>query len=328
MKVVAAEWLPYRLPLKRPWQTSQGVLKERSGSLLRLETEDGETGWGDCAPLPEFGINEMNATSFAEELAHLDLFSQKLGQPLNSCLSNTAAVTSVAVNANLGSISDTNQGLVETALKSGFSILKIKVGLGHWQDEVEHLLHLCDGLSPGASLRLDANMAWSEAEAGLFIRACTHLPIEGLEEPLRRPDHGGLARLQNLAPFPIAIDESIHLIDQAFFHHPPTKRLVLKPARFGGLLKTMEIALRTQASGIECIVTSSLESNCGLLACAHLAAVIGPKAVHGLGSAEWFTENTSEEVEVRDGRMLLPTLAGLGFSPHPGHQLSPPRFKG
>ena len=89
----------------------------------------------------------------------------------------------------------------------------------------------------------------------------------------------------------------------------------------------MEIALRAQASGIECIVTSSLESNCGLLACAHLAAVIGPKAVHGLGTAEWFTENTSGEIEVRDGRMLLPTLAGLGFSPHPGHQLSPSRFK-
>ena len=86
MKVVAAEWLPYRLPLKRPWQTSQGVLKKQSGSLLRLETKDGQTGWGDCAPLPEFGINETNATSFAEELAHLDLFSQKLGQPLNSCL--------------------------------------------------------------------------------------------------------------------------------------------------------------------------------------------------------------------------------------------------
>ena len=50
MKVVAAEWLPYRLPLKRPWQTSQGVLKKQSGSLLRLETKDGQTGWGDCAP--------------------------------------------------------------------------------------------------------------------------------------------------------------------------------------------------------------------------------------------------------------------------------------
>jgi L-alanine-DL-glutamate epimerase-like enolase superfamily enzyme len=217
MKVVAAEWLPYRLPLKRPWQTSQGVLKKQSGSLLRLETKDGQTGWGDCAPLPEFGINETNATSFAEELAHLDLFSQKLGQPLNSWLSNTAAVTSVAVNANLGSISDINQGLVETALKSGFSILKIKVGVGHWQDEVEHLRHLCDGLPPGASLRLDANMAWSEAEAGLFISACTHLPIEGLEEPLRHPDHGGLARLQTWHHFQSPLmNRFISLMERSF----------------------------------------------------------------------------------------------------------------
>ena len=327
MKVVAARWIPYRLPLKRPWQTSQGILRERRGSLLRLETKDGQTGWGDCAPLPEFGISETNATSFAEELAHLDLFSQKLGQPLNRWLSNTAAMTSVAVNANLGSISDVNEELFATALESGFSILKIKVGVDHWQDEVKRLQHLCDGLPPGASLRLDANMAWSEAEAGRFIGACPNLPIEGLEEPLRHPDHGGLARLQRLAPFPIAIDESIHLIDRAFFDYPPTRRLVLKPARFGGLLKTMEIALRAQVSGIECIVTSSLESNCGLLACAHLAAAIGPKAVHGLGSAEWFTENTSEEITIRGGRMLLPTSAGLGFLPHPAHLLTPSSSK-
>ncbi len=58
MKVVAADWLPYCLPLRRPWQTSRGIFDERRGHLLRLRTADGMTGWGDCAPLPEFGIAE------------------------------------------------------------------------------------------------------------------------------------------------------------------------------------------------------------------------------------------------------------------------------
>jgi len=313
MKVVTADWLPYRLPLKRPWQSSQGVLSERCGRLLRLKTDDGRIGWGDSSPLPEFGISKTDATSFAEELAYLDLASQKAGLPLNSWLSGEAPAASTAVNANLGSIFSLNDELVAAALASGFSVLKTKVGLGQWQDEIARLQKLSNGLPPGAKFRLDANLAWSETEAEQFLIACSELPIEGMEEPLRRPDQKVLARLQNLVPFPVAIDESIHLINGNFFHHPPVRRLVLKPARFGGLLATMDIALRAQASGVECIVTSSLESNCGLLACAHVAAAIAPQAIHGLGTAEWFSENTGENLELRAGRLLLPSTAGLGF---------------
>ena len=82
MKVVAADWLPYCLPLRRPWQTSRGTLNERHGRLRRLVTEDGRTGWGDCAPLPEFGIDEAAATAFAEESATLDLAAQAAGLSL------------------------------------------------------------------------------------------------------------------------------------------------------------------------------------------------------------------------------------------------------
>ena len=55
MKLVAADWLPYTLPLSRPWQTSRGEIDERHGRLFRLQSADGLTGWGDCAPLPDFG---------------------------------------------------------------------------------------------------------------------------------------------------------------------------------------------------------------------------------------------------------------------------------
>ena len=317
MKIVAADWLPYCLPFKSPWRSSQGVLSERRGRLLRLETDDGRVGWGDCAPLPEFGISETAATSLAEELAYLDLASQKAGLPLNSWLSGKAPAASAAVNANLGGIFSVNDELVAAALEIGFSVLKIKVGLGQWQDEIVRLQKLSNCLPLGAKFRLDANLAWSETEAEQFLVACSELPIEGMEEPLRHPDQKALARLQSLVPFPIAIDESIHLIDGDFFHRPPVRRLVLKPARFGGLLATMEIALRAQASEVECIVTSSLESNCGLLACAHVAAAIAPQGTHGLGTADWFSENTGENLELHAGRLLLPATAGLGFFLHP-----------
>lgn len=317
MKIIAADWLPYCLPLKHHWKTSQSYFSERHGRLLRLQTEADRVGWGDCAPLPEFGISEMAARDFAEETAYLDLVAQNNELTLNSWLSGEPSVRRVAVNANLGAIFSVTDQAVGAALESGCTVLKIKVGMGDWQDELARLLHLGTRLPPNARLRLDANAAWTTCEAELFLTACTPLPVEGLEEPLRQPSLSKLARLQNRVPFPLAIDESNHLIGAEFFHQPPVRRLILKPARYGGLLRTLEIALRARAAGLECIVTSSLESTCGLLACAHLAAAVAPQAVHGLGTGEWFLADTGQTPKIVAGHLPLPTTPGLGFSPFP-----------
>jgi O-succinylbenzoate synthase len=105
------------------------------------------------------------------------------------------------------------------------------------------------------------------------------------------------------------------LIDSDFFCHPSVRRLIIKPAREGGLLVSIERALRAKASGIEVIVTSSLESACGLLTCAQLAAAIAPKAVHGLGTAEWFADDTGATPVIAGGRLYLPQVPGIGFKP-------------
>ncbi|UCV05402.1 o-succinylbenzoate synthase [Dechloromonas denitrificans] len=315
MNIVAADWLPYSLPLRRPWQTSRGVFDVRQGRLLRLIDDGARQAWGDCAPLPEFGIDESAATAFAEETAMLDLAAQKAQQPLNAWLSGKPPVESVAVNGNLGSLSSIKDDALKQALATGYSILKIKVGIGDWRAEVAHLQRLKNLLPRGSLFRLDANAAWKMDEASAFVMACADLPIESLEEPLSQPTPAGLASLQGLASFPLAVDESIQLLDAPFFYHPPVRRLVLKPARHGGLLATIGLALKAQARGIECVVSSGLESACGLLACAHLAAAIAPWQTHGLGTAEWLAEDTGASPPVSAGRLILPRGTGLGFVP-------------
>lgn len=287
----------------------------RQGRLLRLLDGDGRHGWGDCAPLAEFGIDEPAATAFAEETAMLDLAAQKAQQPLNAWLSGNPPVDSIAVNANLGSILTVDAAALESALAAGFSVLKLKVGIGHWQDEIACLQRLADRLPPGAQFRLDANAAWWMDEAHAFILACNELPIECLEEPLRQPTQTELASLQALSLFPLAVDESIQLLDANFFRQPPARRIILKPARHGGLLTTFGLAMKLRASGIECVVTSALESACGLLACAHLAAAIAPHQTHGLATANWLAEDTGIVPLVSQGRLTLPRGAGLAFIP-------------
>ncbi|MBS1139097.1 MAG: Mandelate racemase/muconate lactonizing enzyme [Proteobacteria bacterium] len=315
MNIVAADWLPYTLPLRSPWQTSQGTFSERSGRLLRLQTADGQTGWGDAAPLPAFGISEAAATAFADETAHLDLVAQKAGLPLHAWLSGNLPTTSIGTNANLGAISTVDQDTLKSAVDAGFSIIKIKLGLQAIAEEISSLQRLAQYLPPTLRLRLDANKAWKFADAQAFIKACAGLPIEGLEEPLAEPDPVSLAKLQSSASFPLGVDESIGLLDKHFFRHPPVRRIVIKPARQGGLLASIELALRARASSIEVIITSTLESACGLLACAHLAAAVAPDCIHGLATADWFSQDTGHAPSIIGGRLQLPGTAGLGFQP-------------
>jgi O-succinylbenzoate synthase len=314
MKIVAADWLPYRLPFKQAWQTANGLLCEREGALLRLKTEDGLIGWGDAAPLPEFGISETAARDFAEECAQLDLAAQRAGLNLASWLSGEPAPQRVTVNAVLGSIFSLEQDALARAITAGFRILKLKVGIGPVADEIRQLQALSSMLPAGIQWRLDANAAWSASDAHAFILSTRDLPIEGLEEPLREPSQHGLRELQALAPYPLAIDESTHLLDQHFWHAPSVQRLIIKPARCGGLLASMELALRARAAGLEVIMTSSLESACGLTACAHLAAAVAPYATHGLASADWFAHDTGQAPLIANGQMIIPQQAGIGFN--------------
>ncbi len=313
VKVDSADWLPYCLPLKCPWQTSRGALGERHGRLLRLRSADGLIGWGDCAPLPEFGIDEAAAEAFAEECAALDLAAQRARLPLNAWLSGSDPVRSVAVNASFGPVFSVDLDSLDHAAAAGFTVAKLKVGVAPVDDEIDALQRVASVLAPGLRLRLDANRAWTFATARRFVAACAGLPIDGLEEPLAEPDPALLASLQAAAAFPLAVDESTHLLDAHFFRHPPVRRLVIKPARLGGLLASTELALRARASGLEVIITAALESACGIATLAHLAAAVAPESCHGLATADWFAGDTGQPPAIIGGRMQLPRAGGTGF---------------
>lgn len=237
----------YALPLRAPWRSARGTLRERRGWLVRASAS-GATGYGDCAPLPEAGTEqpadaeralallavEITGLRIADALAHprlhaggspaacwaaecalIDLQARLDGLPFHHCLSAHAGLPAierparVEVNAALGSLMDLRSDDLACALDAGYRVLKIKLGLEPPADEIARLQRLCLDLPPGVTLRLDANGAWDESGARAMIEGLADLPIESLEEPLGMPDPDALARLQGFAPFSIALDESL-----------------------------------------------------------------------------------------------------------------------
>ncbi len=320
MKPVAARWIPYALLLQQPWESAAGRISERRGRLLRLDTDDGHCGWGDCAPLPEAGIDKTAATRCAEECARLDLAAQAAGQPLAAWLAGVATPASIPVNAALGALATLTNEMALAACAAGFTTLKAKVGIAPQITEIARLNALAKTLPAGTRLRLDANGAWDETTAASFVAACRDLPVEAIEEPLHAPTLAALARLQAGTGIALALDESLPRFAVAdLSQQQAVRRLVLKPARHGGLQASLALAREARGAGLECVVTSALESACGLLAAAHLAAAIAAGApqtpAHGLATAAWFAADTGLPPEIRGGRLILPVGPGLGFAP-------------
>jgi o-succinylbenzoate synthase len=358
--IAGCDLLPYRLALGQPWRSARGELAERRGWLVRIAAGDW-TGFGDCAPLPTAGTEPparaaaalahwrtdlagrspeealarlaadpmpAPAARCAIECALLDLLTQARGLPLRTWLAPGAA-DRVAVNAMLGGLGTIAPEAVAAACRAGFRVLKVKVGLAAPALELTRLTALAAALPPAVGLRLDANGAWDPTEAARFIDAVAALPIEAIEEPLRAPRAADLRALQARAPFPLALDESLHDPDlqAALTGDPsalPVRRLVLKPAAVGGLRATLTLAERAIAAGLEVVVTSLIESAAGLWPTVQLAAALPNQPPHGLATAAWLRRDLGEAPAVTGGAIALPERAGSGFRPSAETREAPP----
>ncbi|MBK8639555.1 MAG: o-succinylbenzoate synthase [Chromatiaceae bacterium] len=340
---------PYRLPLRRTWQSARGLMHEREGWLLCAHAQ-GLRGYGDYAPMPEAGTESREAglmalegwrarvvgqplarlleeieadrspapaARFALECALLDLTAQEAGVPLRQWLDPQAA-DSVAVNATLGPLGDVMPEMIKSSCRSGFRILKIKVGLTDPDIELGRLTALARHLPPEAALRLDANGAWSYAQAVPLLAALNTLPIESLEEPLREPSRDQLQPLQAIARFPLALDESLHRGATTIeLEGLGVRRIVLKPAAVGGLRRTLDLANRAVELGIEVVLTSLIESAAGLWPSLQLAAALNSPLAQGLATSPWLARDLGRAPEAEQGHIRLGPEAGGGFNPRP-----------
>ncbi|NWG31197.1 MAG: o-succinylbenzoate synthase [Rhodocyclaceae bacterium] len=346
-----AEVIPYRLPLARPWVAARATLTERRGGLLHLIDTDGAEGWGDCAPLPSGGNAETVLAAldawacrpggargryapacggspsaaraftadfqslppevrWAIETARSDLAARRAGVPLWRHLGGTRG--EVEVNAALGPLDDGLPARLAAAAAAGFRVGKIKVGLAPVEEEIARLA----ALEPSLWLRLDANRAWNEADARRFLTAIAGLPIEAVEEPLAAPTLEKLAALQAALPFSLALDESLPQFGiDAVIASRAVRRLVLKPARLGGLAATTAIARAARQAGLEVVLTSVVDSAVGVAAAAHLAAAIAPGFAHGLATSTWLAADVVTPPIIEKGMLRLPATAGLGVTP-------------
>lgn len=331
----------FSLPLSSPLETARGPIERREGFLLRIESE-GVVGVGEATPLPgwtesleecqralEEATNRLEtddsedvldavegtpAARHALELALADRGATKEGVPLYQYLGalwraeSADLVERVPVNATIGdSAVEETVAKAEQATAEGFDCLKLKVGARDLTADIERVEAVREAC-PSAELRADANAAWNRGQAQTFLDAVGE-SVEYVEQPLDATDISGLASLDG----PIALDETLAEVPLEDALDATPEAVILKPMALGDPRRTVELAKRARESGVEPVVTTTIDGAVARTAAVHVAAAIPDVSACGLATATLLDSDLGPDIApVADGHVLVPQGDGNG----------------
>jgi L-alanine-DL-glutamate epimerase-like enolase superfamily enzyme len=193
------------------------------------------------------------------------------------------------------------------AREAGFRGAKIKVGRPHVSEDVARLSAVRDAVGPGFEIMVDANQAFTVAEA---IRRAHHyepLDLAWFEEPLPAEDITGHVRLSQSTSLPIAVGESIY--------HPSHFREYLQAggcsivqadvARIGGITPWLKVAHLAETFNVPICPHFLMEIHVGLCAAVPNAAWV--EYIPQLDDV------TTSRLKIEDGYAWPSDAPGLGI---------------
>ncbi|MEN9549134.1 MAG: hypothetical protein RIR12_1725 [Bacteroidota bacterium] len=309
-QVIIANTSIYKLsiPLKEPFVTSLGVDTEAKNVLVKIETSEGITGFGECSPyMPINGesqetcfvighyfahalkgtnaldikkaIQIMDAIIYgnysiksAFDMALYDIAAQHAGVPLYQFLGgekNKTITTDYTVS--VGNV----DAMVAQAIKikeQGYPAIKVKLGKDGKQD-VERIKAIRAAVGYDIPLRIDANQGWKVKEAIETLNALSVYNIQHCEEPIARWKYSKLPKVKKKSPIPIMADECCG-------NHHDAKKLIdikacdyfnIKLGKSGGIYNALKMAKLAEAANIHLQVGAMLESRLATTSFAHFA---------------------------------------------------------
>ena len=328
---------PYSIPFIKPLQTAGKTYTHREGVWLQLQWED-YVGVGEAAPLNEFSRENVKEVHYALEGFHqaidgenfdsedllallniytenipsarfgletaiFDLLSQKAGKPLALYL-NPDVHTEIAVNGITGIHMPGD----------GFKVMKVKVGFRNLFDEIDQMVLLTKSFGEDISFRLDANGAFDLPQAIRFCKEMEAFNIDYIEQPLSADELVDLAELSYHTKIPIALDESLTDLSSAekIIEKQAANVFIIKPMVSGGFSESKKIIQLAKEENIRTVITSSLETVIGRMACLHLAAANEITEACGLSTGDFFSEDKPTN-PIQDGMLSLLNTPGMGI---------------
>src|SRR5262245_38715878 len=250
-------------------------------------------------------LESRGAARAGLEMALHDWIGKKLGQPTWRLLGlDRARTPDSCVTLGMASPEEMERKL-ETV--RDFPLIKVKLGA---PGDVENLKRIRAGYR--GKLQVDANTAWSAADAVRVLRQIEPLGIELVEQPVPRGDLDGLRWVRERSPIPVFADESAHTLADIGLLAGRVDGVNLKIMKSGGVRPMLRMIHAARAHGMKVMLGSMVESSLALSAAAQLAPLVDYLDLDG----HWLVKDDPFEGAPRDrGEIRLSERPGLGVVP-------------
>ncbi|GGS39785.1 L-talarate/galactarate dehydratase [Streptomyces griseoviridis] len=246
----------------------------------------------------------------AFDIALWDLKAKRAGLPLAKLLG--AHRDSVrCYNTSGGFLHTPTEQVLENAtasLDAGIGGIKIKVGHPDGKADLARLTAVREHIGDDVPLMVDANQQWDRRTAQRLGRAMEEFDLVWIEEPLDAYDAQGHAALAASLDTPIATGEMLASVAEhmELIRHGACDVVQPDAPRIGGITPFLKLAALAEHHHLPLAPHFAMEIHL------HLAAAypLEPWVEH----FDWLEPLFNERQEIRDGRMLLPTRPGLGFT--------------
>jgi o-succinylbenzoate synthase len=326
----------YCLNFKQPSGTSRGVLKTKDTWILTIAKAN-KIGVGECGMFKGLSYDDRpdyedklqwtcdNINLGLDQLLHelqefpsiqfgLEIAFKSLEQKSPYILfpsEFTESKKAIPINGLIwmGSEAFMKQQIADK-LKQGFTCIKMKIGAIDFNTEIKLLKSIRKEFTANeVELRVDANGAFSLKDALEKLKILSELELHSIEQPIKQGQIEEMARLCELTPLAIALDEEligVHSVTkkQELLQTIQPQYIILKPTLVGGFKGSMEWINKANANNNGWWITSALESNIGLNAIAQWTFTLNSTMPQGLGTGSLFTNNFDSPLAIRKGELF------------------------
>ena len=247
MKITGVDSIGLKASLKTPWKASGFYITETTSTIVRITTDKGLTGYGECLarfttkitssivdhilkPLivgrDPFDVeciwddmfNTMRTKGHSKgffieamsgvDIALWDLMGKATNLPVYKLLGGKTRETVKAyASALLFHDRDTLKREANRLVEAGYTAIKMKVGLG-LEEDLANIATVRSQIGLGIILMVDANSGFQAPWAACLSKAMEQYAIHWFEEPVPPDDIDGYAVLSHAHGVPLAAGES------------------------------------------------------------------------------------------------------------------------
>lgn len=330
-----------------PYRSHVRTSSTTMSAIVRVDTDEGLTGWGEHNVnfLPGvsgrkmtqdarkflIGRDPLNLVVFHKacpfesrlrsgiELALWDIAGKAAGEPVWARLGEKIR-DRIELAACMGIASYERAGELATYyVEQGFTTLKTKAG-ADMEEDLEMVRGIRDAVGDRLKLRIDPNMAYSKEEAAELAKRLEEYDLEYLEQPLPDVPLSDARWLREQTTTPIALNEAVTDPNSvaAIFKEEAAAFVLPDTHIAGGIQPCAIIGEMCEQAGIPCIMHCGHDLGPKTAAMIHIAAAMPAYSLANDSTYYGLEDDIiTEPLTIENGSIAVLDKPGLGIEGDP-----------